>query len=29
MACDAVYPFACHRVGVRVFRMIKSRNDPD
>ena len=29
MACGAVYPCACHRVGIRGFRMIKSRNDPD
>ena len=29
MTCVAVYPCACHRVGIRGFRMIKSRNDPD
>ena len=29
MAFDAAYPYACHRVGIRGFRMIKGRNDPD
>ena len=29
MACRATYPCACHGVGIHVFRMIKSSNDPD